>query len=366
MVISENNISLLEVASVVGEKYTADGVEYLDTRLSVLCTSKNINKWAKYKPVINDFTGDRPSDWWKGKYQDCGLTISRYHSIGEMIEGAKSNTPIVYNPPTGWSDSPYRLGDFARYDTNAIPPIEAGSMNDVYYKNFGVISTAPILTRVSEDSTWLSVADVYGQYIDINSMYFGVVVYPSSGTTNNNYMTTSNTFGNGGLIQIDFPMSTIGLAKYDVIQFLTDEKKVDLLDSGITATFIPLPIGDRWIQTIQVKQSYYSLMFAEAYYREDGTAFVTVRIKNEASNTLSVSNVYIVCRYGDSKEGDPFVVGERTVSVDNFTVLPNSTIDKSYTLTGVLPDFYSRYGWVQFSSTIGTIKSDLSFDRPKG
>lgn len=362
MIIDSKNISLTYVASVLGETVVIDGVKYLDTRLSSICTSKNINMWAKYKPVSYNFTTNRPTDWWKGQKQDCGLTINRYNSIGEMIEGAKSNKPIVYNPPTGWIDSPYRLGDFARYDTNAIAPIEAGLLNDIYYKNLGVIRTAPMLTRVSEDSTWLSIEDVYGQYIDLNSMYYGVVVYPSLGTTNNNYMTTSNSFGDSGNILLDFSLSSTGVGRYDVIQFLTDVKKTNLLDSGQIATFIPLPIGNKWVQNIQIKQSDNSLMFTEANY-SNGTVTITVRIKNDADNTLFVRDAYITCRYGDSIEGNPLVIGESIMAVDDFQVLPNSSIDKSFTLTNVLPDFYTRYGWVQFSSSIGIIKSDLSFKR---
>lgn len=362
MIIEPNNISLLNVASIIGETIVINGVEYLDTRLSAICTSNNINKWAKYKPVINNFTDNRPTDWWKGKFQDCGLTINIYTNIGDMITACKEGLSIVYNKPTGWIDSPYRLGDFANYDTEAKPPIEAGILNDTYYKTFGYIRTAPMLTRVGEGSRWLSIEEVYGNLIDLNSMYYGVVVYPSLGTTNTNYMTTDDTFGNSSNLILDFNLGSTGLGQYGIIQFLTDKKKVTVTEAGTTAVFIPIPLGNSWIQNVTIMQSDNSFMITEASYN-NGTVTVTIHIRNDASKILSVNSASLVCRYGDNLATDPLEIGEKRMSIDDFVVPAISSVNKTYTMTGVLPDFYTRYGWVQFYSSLGTVKSDLSYPK---
>ena len=66
-----------DVATLMGETYIKNGQPYLDTRLSVLCTSDNVNMWAKYKPVIGNYGLDRPNDWWKST-GDCGIGRKQY------------------------------------------------------------------------------------------------------------------------------------------------------------------------------------------------------------------------------------------------------------------------------------------------
>lgn len=87
-----------------------------------LCTSPNVNKWSKWKPV--DFN------------KTSGLTLSDLQSINFGVSIVTEYlSPInlrdqlvslgydcVYNLPTGGELSPYRLGDFRNYYHDAVIP----------------------------------------------------------------------------------------------------------------------------------------------------------------------------------------------------------------------------------------------------
>lgn len=95
--------------------------------LGVLCTSENINKWAKYKPVIHpdDSRNEGEYNTVDGK---AGLNIKyvilsdsgtyTQNAIRNLYTDAENWT---YNLPTGGADSPYRLGDFRGYQVNSYP-----------------------------------------------------------------------------------------------------------------------------------------------------------------------------------------------------------------------------------------------------
>ena len=123
MRLQKNNISIMDVRNCIG---------YPSTDLGTLCSaSRFINKWSKYKPVDNNFTFDRPVDWWKGADRNCGITYTVYNSLDALANAVKNDELIDfynYQGPKGGSTSPYRLGDFAGYNGDAIPPISYGSI----------------------------------------------------------------------------------------------------------------------------------------------------------------------------------------------------------------------------------------------
>lgn len=86
--------------------------------VGTLCTHANINKWAKGKPV-SYATNTGITDAQRASYPcNHGYTIPQSQSM--QLHGSWS-----YNKPTGGASSPYRLGDFRGYDTEATPPIES-------------------------------------------------------------------------------------------------------------------------------------------------------------------------------------------------------------------------------------------------
>lgn len=99
------------VAKELGEK---------SLKLSDLCTSKNINLFAWRKPFAYAANKVEMDDYqaWRGRAYGFQMVaqIERPETGAEMPE-------MYYNPPTGGTEQPFRLGDFRGYDHTAKSPI---------------------------------------------------------------------------------------------------------------------------------------------------------------------------------------------------------------------------------------------------
>lgn len=84
--------------------------------VGTLCTNKNINKWARHKPVryatVTGITDEQL------KSVGFGLQVPTYVTNWET---ALTQT-YTYLPPRGGADEPYRLGDFRDYSHNVPAP----------------------------------------------------------------------------------------------------------------------------------------------------------------------------------------------------------------------------------------------------
>lgn len=108
MILPNTDISIMAVRNCLG---------YPSTDLGTLCTCDKVNMWSRYKPVIyNVDTTNGITDWYKGRYGNCGIKLQSYNS---PLEAGKANWTL--ERPTGGVTSPYRLGDFRGYNHNAVP-----------------------------------------------------------------------------------------------------------------------------------------------------------------------------------------------------------------------------------------------------
>lgn len=89
-------------------------------KLSDLCTSKNINLFSWRKPFAYAANKVELDDYqaWRGRAYGFQVApqIERPESGAEMPE-------MSYNPPSGGTQEPYRLGDFRGYSHTAKSPI---------------------------------------------------------------------------------------------------------------------------------------------------------------------------------------------------------------------------------------------------
>lgn len=89
--------------------------------VGTLCTHTNINKWSKWKPVrYATNTGITEEQL---KSTNYGFNVSALNTV--ELSQMQNNTQVdwEYLRPTGGSSSPYRLGDFRNYNTEAQPPM---------------------------------------------------------------------------------------------------------------------------------------------------------------------------------------------------------------------------------------------------
>ena len=109
MKLGTTDISILSVRNILG---------YPSTDLGTLCScgENYINIWSPYKPINYN-----------------GLTLS--DTIRNKLTGFKIvNNYLQYDPPVGGSTSPYRLGDFRGYKSDAAKPSNVTEKQDIFVK----------------------------------------------------------------------------------------------------------------------------------------------------------------------------------------------------------------------------------------
>lgn len=168
--IGNTNIS----SSVVGK---AIGVSSHDW--SELCTSGNINKWSKHKPVRYPKTTGLIDSEFKGTTAD-NLNGILYGLAGRVsavsYKDLHTTTYEYVGRPTGTSDAPYRIGDFRGYDHNARCNLSGVTEEDgstiyydiqypisiyIEYDHLGTNTTGVNLSDFTDNNDSLNVEDYY-------------------------------------------------------------------------------------------------------------------------------------------------------------------------------------------------------------
>lgn len=278
MIIPKTNIQLLRhVACTIGEVTNGK----LDTRLSKLCTSNNINIWSKYKPVIHAFT-TRPSDWWKGSNKDCGISIRQHSSAADLINSVVDGTAqYSHNKPA----NNYRLGDFAGYNPNAEPVLRDSPMSEILYQS----TTNLIATAIYKDSSYsdweIPPSDLFGS---MASWYFGVgikrgttVDWMTSGTAGDMSVTVP-VYANRGRI---FATGTV-----QVVKFITQLKKTSFTGSTSgSSVFMALP--EATVHTITIKSS--TIVGSITAVKSGDTVTYTVTLKNTSGSSVKLTQLSV-------------------------------------------------------------------------
>lgn len=338
MALPKTNISVLQVACMLGETTVVNRVSYLDTRLSKLCTSGKINRWSKYKPIRNNFTSNRPSEWWKSASLNCGVNIPAYASLIEMVNALRSdNNGWEYEYPTGGTNSPYRLGDFAGYDHTAPPPLLATTVSDTYYSTNNNIPLNGFATVSPSVDTWLGLNDMRSGDL-LSNMYYGVCIC-NNGASSVNYMTSASYVANAaeGLL---YPVTYLNTGVIEIFQFLTSAKKTSITDPIVKADFIPFPTLARQVSNLRGSDANL-VLFAEW---NNGVVTGYFKLTNlNASGLLYITGASIQLRYADSPDNSGIIVGEKIITIGDFTV----TAGQTYTYeinTNALPDLPLHMG----------------------
>lgn len=171
-----------------------------------LCQHSNVNIFSKNKPVSYPATViDGISNWWKGADQKCGILM-------EVINKDLSNFDSAnwrYLPPTGGSNSPYRLGDFRGYDTNKYPSVFMQTIQAKY----SLYNSKTLTFRLNVNTvntTLLSHQDIP----ELSGSYLGLVIKSPDGKIW--ILTSDTTIGaanySGCPITIDFSLLTFNVS----------------------------------------------------------------------------------------------------------------------------------------------------------
>ena len=164
------------------------GISTSNISLHNLCTSANINKWSRRKPVA--LHNSNASVWYKTPDVDFSLNIP-YTTLGTF-----TTTPNwTYRPPTGaYPLSGYRLGDFRQYNHTSIPPFQIST-----YPADGSSTNGAIGFEVDVNTTTtlgLTPSEITVDKYGWTNTYFGVKF--TAGGSNVWVTNTSNIITTGG------------------------------------------------------------------------------------------------------------------------------------------------------------------------
>lgn len=184
-ILPKDDLHILHVRNILG---------YPSTDLGTLCggvaaCAARINMWAKYKPVRNNFTTDRPSNWWQGSARNCGIHVPTATSRFEDMLSMK----YTYEPPRGGSNEPFRLGDFRNYYHNAKPQYSVEFPDKIYNREINHIR----IRETGLNDLSLKLSDIFAY--ETSELYLIARMIQSKHTYASIYATTQEPFTSTGL-----------------------------------------------------------------------------------------------------------------------------------------------------------------------
>ena len=314
-------------------------------------SASRINKWSKYKPVRYDSVApDRSGTWWRATDGNCGINVINYGTMADMFSALRAGVSAwEYLPPLGIYGQPCRLADFRLYSHTALPPLVPLSLNDVYYANNGILGCT--LAIRSSDEFALTLEDI-GDNWNLAEMYFGVAIC-KQGTSLYKYMTEDSTIVSSSSGGIDVPISE-ELGTYDVVYFLAELPKTSFSSPDIPNTFIPIPGA---LQVVEIRSDTIGVYFGGGTYWRGGEVYFQIIFNNTTNQGQTLNKCYIDIKYGDNIDG-PSQVGEASFKIntpgqaDGIVYAPaNEETIISGSLSGVLPDFETRGGYIKFTTS---------------
>lgn len=137
---------------------------------SLFKESANIHDDSRYKPVAYPKLFElTDADYYDA---DWGYIIPTYSDYIKMKDAVAKGETWGYHRPYGGEASPYRIGDFRRYDTEARPPfaMEASNGENVYLGN-------TLRLTFSEEMTDIVKWNKFSSYQGVNIQYLNCGVY---------------------------------------------------------------------------------------------------------------------------------------------------------------------------------------------
>jgi hypothetical protein len=168
--------SYVDLTTNIGQVLSAAGGSVNQNEaLTYFQAAAKINDNSRYKPVSygKDFE-ITDSDFYAVNW---GFSIPTYSNYTEMKNAVKNGDSWIYVRPSGGSASPYRLGDFRRYDTESQVPFKMEASNAS-----GVSVGGTLRLLLNEELTDIVKWDKFSGYQGTNIQYLNCGIYiPENG-----------------------------------------------------------------------------------------------------------------------------------------------------------------------------------------
>ena len=358
--------------SVIRDAINAAGGHATNDLMSFF-SAENIAEGSPRKPIVlaqdfaQDFDSTKPN-YTPDFYKDGGKYGWRFDNA--KVTGSQSPFLDIYNKydgdmndwqralPTGGASSPYRLGDFLGYMTDAEPLARnfhvtarigsSGSFTDyvnpteIWINDIADKPLALFLFNVEtpqEDSPSVELSEIEG----IKDCYFGVIIGNSYGGVNKRF-TASNTIAQGDT-SVAMNIADLGIGYYTVVPFISNKPiSADVNDlsisGGITSVVVhTLPnVAPVNLRILYQEPEDGGLEFVSAsatLERRSGSDYLTyaVTIKNNNIITQEIYDATLDIAY--TATGDVY----RTLYIPSFEIGAGSQYTQTATedLGGYLP-----------------------------
>lgn len=189
--VPDSNINL---ATNIRDVLNAAGGSVTNETITFFSTSAELNKWARYKPESYKKNFDLTED--ERNTNRYGLALSSAGSLfGSGVKPTTGNIDISedyngflyklckgtlgqfeYILPSGTANSPYRLGDFRGYNSDAVNPLPVPRAGTYKYTSAGAVDIHMTINTPSVNGLTMDLLSTDG-YLILQSMYFGIVLY---------------------------------------------------------------------------------------------------------------------------------------------------------------------------------------------
>jgi hypothetical protein len=313
-VIPNSNVNLAtnirDVLNAHGSSCTNDVISFFDSRAV-------INQWSFRKPYSSDDDMFKLSDS-QIRSINCGFTpkqIAAYTNLPNTMDGNMNGW--VYTRPSGGQYSPYRLGDYVGYDTDAPPMIQGFNVpSEVPKQGTTTVDATAVVT--TSTGTNVTIADIGGL------KDYKPAVYLVSGSYSRMYESSSSIASGGFSVPINIADMTQG-----------DWVVYPFLKSG--STYYTIPNVESKIMKITASSFSVSLTATRASNAQ--TISWTLTIKNNGSAvTWKNNNWTLTSRTAPSNSmsgaiGDISVKANATTTVTGSITNVNDALWNSMMLT---------------------------------
>lgn len=252
-------------------------------------SSANINIWAKQKPIhwASDFSNnDGAGD---GNYGFTPATAVNLVSLKSLYSNELNGW--VYNPPTGGSSSPYRLGDFRNYNPSARE--SSFSVSTSITTSLTAVVYDPIVE--TEDRSTLLLSD----FNAIKNGYFGIALFRKD-NGNLTYWQTNTTKGTLS-VTINTTFTQI---EYIAMPFVSSVPYT-LNETFKSATYYSIPVGSLTVVSATSAAAQYKLSIRGE--KTGKNIFYTV---TSTETSITRDGIFVDCRFSSSQQGSTFQDGE--------------------------------------------------------
>lgn len=355
-IIQETNVNL---ATHVRDVLNAAGGSVSNDVTTFFKSAAKLNMWSRYKPVVIanvPFINLWDNEAYKGDDEQCGITIPVYTSYTNLQTALKNNTGHFwsYTPPTGGTSKPMRLGDFRRYNTDAINPIGRlpSSLAVTRISGTDYLDLSVEVNVQSGHPTNLGLADFTVNSINLSDMYLGVYLVRKSGGKSDYFRTFTKPIGEESTLDMRIPLTYDEGGTFMAYMFLSSVQQGTTANNG---TFVSLNKAGEEVKIVGAGTTH--VISVIPYVSAVGSKEYTVEVylKNNGSSSVTFENVYVRVKYNGQVEGTAQLVTSSQVVAANseVTLTRTFTHSKAFDYNGLESGMFSIYAYSETPAVTG-------------